>query len=183
METIIIIVFLAGYLAITLEHNLKIDKLIPALAMMAILWALMAFGIDGFTTWFDSGNHALLENFGSFGHEEKMELMAETLLHHLGKTAEILVLLLGAMTIVEIIDAHEGFTIITEKISTTKRVKLIWILSIVTFFLSAALDNPNNRYRDVCSIKENDCRQKRFMAVCRYVDYCSQCRWSVVSNR
>ena len=53
METLLIVIFVLGYLAITLEHNLKIDKLIPALAMMAILWAIMAFGIDGFTTWFD----------------------------------------------------------------------------------------------------------------------------------
>ncbi|MBO6533843.1 MAG: sodium:proton antiporter, partial [Muricauda sp.] len=73
METLLVVIFVIGYLAITLEHNLKIDKLIPALAMMAILWALMAFGIDGFSTWFDSGNHSLLENFGAFGHEEKME--------------------------------------------------------------------------------------------------------------
>ena len=112
METLLVVIFVIGYLAITLEHNLKIDKLIPALAMMAILWAMMAFGIDGFNTWFDSGNHALLENFGAFGHEEKMELMEETLLHHLGKTAEILVFLIGAMTIVEIIDYFDGFSTI-----------------------------------------------------------------------
>lgn len=65
METLLVVIFVIGYLAITLEHNLKIDKLIPALAMMAILWAMMAFGLDGFTTWFDSANHALLENFSS----------------------------------------------------------------------------------------------------------------------
>ena len=62
MEAVIIIVFIAGYLAITLEHSLKIDKLIPALVMMAFSWALISFGIDDFKTWFDSGKHALLSN-------------------------------------------------------------------------------------------------------------------------
>ena len=104
METIIICVFVLGYLAITLEHSLKIDKLIPALVMMAISWALIALGIESFSQWFDSSNHALLESFGFLSQDEKMHLMEETLLHHLGKTAEILVFLLGAMTIVEIID-------------------------------------------------------------------------------
>ena len=63
METIIIAVFVVGYLAITLEHSLKIDKLIPALIMMAVSWAFISFGIDDFNTWFDSSKHALLSNF------------------------------------------------------------------------------------------------------------------------
>ncbi|MCK0160701.1 sodium:proton antiporter NhaD [Allomuricauda sp. F6463D] len=141
METLLVVIFVIGYLAITLEHNIKIDKLIPALAMMAILWALMAFGIDGFTTWFDSGNHALLENFGTFGHEEKMELMEETLLHHLGKTAEILVFLLGAMTIVEIIDYFDGFATIKSFVKTRSKKKILWIFSFLAFILSAIIDN------------------------------------------
>ena len=90
METIIIIVFVAGYLAITLEHSLKIDKLVPALVMMAICWAFISFGVDDFKSWFDSSSHKLLNNFFDFSHEEKMVLLEETLLHHLGKTAEIL---------------------------------------------------------------------------------------------
>ena len=61
METVIILVFVFGYLAITLEHSLKIDKLIPALVMMAICWALISLGLDGFSQWFDSANHSLLE--------------------------------------------------------------------------------------------------------------------------
>ncbi|WP_127140662.1 sodium:proton antiporter NhaD [Flagellimonas marinaquae] len=141
METILVVIFVIGYLAITLEHNLKIDKLIPALAMMAILWALMAFGIDGFSTWFDSGNHSLLENFGAFGHEEKMELMEETLLHHLGKTSEILVFLLGAMTIVEIIDYFDGFATIKSFVKTRSKKKILWIFSFLAFILSAIIDN------------------------------------------
>ena len=89
MESVIIIVFVVGYLAIALEHNLKIDKLIPALAMMAVLWALVAFGIDTFPTWFDSGAHKLIDGFSGLVSEEKHHLLEETLLHHLGKTAEI----------------------------------------------------------------------------------------------
>ncbi|NAY92836.1 sodium:proton antiporter [Muricauda sp. JGD-17] len=141
METLLIVIFVIGYLAITLEHNLKIDKLIPALAMMAVLWALMAFGIDGFTTWFDSGKHTLLENFSSFGHEEKMHILEETLLHHLGKTSEILVFLLGAMTIVEIIDYFDGFATIKSFIKTRSKRKILWIFSFLAFILSAIIDN------------------------------------------
>ncbi|MBC3759508.1 sodium:proton antiporter NhaD [Hyunsoonleella sp. SJ7] len=141
MEAVIILVFALGYLAITLEHSIKIDKLIPALVMMAICWALIALGLETFPQWFDSGKHALLEDFGGFGHEEKMHLMEETLLHHLGKTAEILVFLLGAMTIVEIIDYFDGFATIKGFIKTKKKTKILWIFSVLAFILSAIIDN------------------------------------------
>src|SRR5690606_34151046 len=140
METAIILVFVIGYLAITLEHNLKIDKLIPALVMMAICWALIALGLESFPQWFDSANHTLLEGFGSVASDEKMHLMEETLLHHLGKTAEILVFLLGAMTIVEIIDYFDGFSIIKAIVKTKKKVKILWIFSILALILSAIID-------------------------------------------
>jgi Na+/H+ antiporter NhaD/arsenite permease-like protein len=129
METLILVVFFLGYLAITLEHNLKIDKLIPALAMMAILWALISlmhlpvFDIDTITRSL---------------HETHIE---EILLHHLGKTAEILVFLVGAMTIVEIIDYFDGFATIKGFIRTNVKVKLLWIFSILAFILSAIIDN------------------------------------------
>ena len=141
MEVVIILVFVLGYLAITLEHSIKIDKLIPALVMMAICWALVALGIDNFPQWFDSANHKLLETFGALGHEEKMHLMEETLLHHLGKTSEILVFLLGAMTIVEIIDYFDGFSTIKNFIKTKKKSKILWIFAILAFILSAIIDN------------------------------------------
>ena len=129
METIVIIVFLAGYLAITLEHNLKIDKLIPALAMMAILWAIIAL------------TH--MDVFEVNAELKKLEPthMDEILLHHLGKTAEILVFLLGAMTIVEIIDYFDGFAAIKSYIKTRSKRKLLWIFSILAFILSAIIDN------------------------------------------
>ena len=141
METVIILVFVIGYLAITLEHSIKIDKLIPALVMMAICWALIALGLETFPQWFDSGKHALLENFGLLGLEEKTHLMEETLLHHLGKTSEILVFLLGAMTIVEIIDYFDGFSTIKNFIKTKKKTKILWIFAILAFILSAIIDN------------------------------------------
>lgn len=141
MESVIIIVFVMGYLAITLEHNLKLDKLIPALIMMAVCWAIVALGVDNFTEWFDSSKHSLVEGFGSLVHEEKMHLVEETLLHHLGKTAEILVFLLGAMTIVEIIDYFDGFSTIKNFVKTKKKKNILWIFAILAFILSAIIDN------------------------------------------
>ena len=141
MESVIIIVFIAGYLAITLEHSIKIDKLIPALIMMAISWAFIALGIDAFNEWFDSSQHGLVDGFANMDHDSKMHLMEETLLHHLGKTAEILVFLLGAMTIVEIIDYFDGFSTIKGFIKTTSKKKILWIFSVLAFILSAIIDN------------------------------------------
>ncbi len=153
METAIILVFIFGYLAITLEHSIKIDKLIPALVMMAICWALIALGLDGFSEWFDSAKHGLVEGFSSLPVEDqlnsageviergKLHIMEESLLHHLGKTAEILVFLLGAMTIVEIIDYFDGFSTIKGFIKTKKKTKILWIFSILAFILSAIIDN------------------------------------------
>ncbi|WP_299107814.1 sodium:proton antiporter NhaD [uncultured Tenacibaculum sp.] len=141
MELAIILIFVLGYLGITLEHNLKIDKLIPALVMMALCWAMVALGVDGFSNWFDSGKHALVEGFPALAHEDKMHLMEETLLHHLGKTAEILVFLLGAMTIVEIIDYFDGFSTIKGYVKTKSKKKILWLFSILAFILSAIIDN------------------------------------------
>ena len=141
MEIIIILVFVFGYLAITLEHNLKIDKLIPALVMMAICWALVALGINSFPQWFDSAQHVLIDNFSSLGSEEKSNLLESTLLHHLGKTAEIIVFLLGAMTIVEIIDYFDGFSTIKSYVKTNSKKRILWIFGFLAFFLSAIIDN------------------------------------------
>jgi len=141
MELAVIIVFVVGYLAITLEHNLKLDKLIPALVMMSVAWAIVALGIDSFSNWFDSSQHSLVEGFTNLVHSEKMHLVEETLLHHLGKTAEILVFLLGAMTIVEIIDYFDGFSTIKSFIRTKSKTRILWIFSVLAFILSAIIDN------------------------------------------
>ena len=129
MDTLVVAIFVLGYLAITLEHNLKIDKLIPALGMMAISWALIALGhLPVFEV-----NTELLQL-----EETHLE---EVLLHHLGKTAEILIFLIGAMTIVEIIDYFNGFATIKDFVRTNSRRKLLWIFSILAFILSAIIDN------------------------------------------
>jgi Na+/H+ antiporter NhaD/arsenite permease-like protein len=108
---------------------------------MAVCWALVALGIDNFTSWFDSANHGLVEGFSSMVHDDKLHLVEETLLHHLGKTAEILVFLLGAMTIVEIIDYFDGFSTIKAYVNFKEKKKLLWMFAILAFILSAIIDN------------------------------------------
>lgn len=147
MEAIIVVIFILGYLAITLEHSLKVDKLVPALLMMALAWACVAIGIDGFENWFDSANHGLMnglhgtENFADIKHDDRMGIMQSTLLHHFGKTCEILIFLVGAMTIVEIIDHFNGFSTIKKFIKTNKKATLLWIMCVLAFVLSAIIDN------------------------------------------
>jgi Na+/H+ antiporter NhaD/arsenite permease-like protein len=127
MYIAILVVFVLGYVFIALEHTFKIDKAAIALLTGTVCWALFITGGGDLVTTL--GGHAATE------------LINEGLKEHLADIAEILFFLLGAMTIVELIDAHEGFTVITDRIKTTNRVKLVWILSLLTFFLSAALDN------------------------------------------
>jgi len=153
MEIFIVSVFVLGYLAITLEHSLKIDKLIPALIMMALAWAGIAFGLDNFTTWFDSHNATLINDFsslplaneigehGAHAVKSKSMWMEETLLHHFGKTCEILIFLVGAMTIVEIVDHFNGFQTFKRIIKTRKKSFILWIVCILGFILSAIIDN------------------------------------------
>ncbi len=155
MEVLVVVIFVLGYLAITIEHTLKIDKLIPALLMMALAWVTVAFGLGSFETWFDSNAHALVDGFGSLPlhvesaveHGEhtytasKSGWLEHTLLHHFGKTCEILIFLVGAMTIVEIIDNFDGFSTIKNFVKTNKKKSLLWIVCILGFILSAIIDN------------------------------------------
>jgi Na+/H+ antiporter NhaD/arsenite permease-like protein len=147
MEIFIVSVFVLGYLAITLEHSIRIDKLIPALIMMALAWAGIAFGLDNFTTWFDSHHGVLVDGFkdlpmeGAHEVKGKSDWMESTLLHHFGKTAEILFFLVGAMTIVEIIDHFNGFQTIKRIIKTNNKATLLWIVCVLGFVLSAVIDN------------------------------------------
>ena len=129
MEIILITLFILGYLAITLEHTLKIDKLIPALSMMAVLWAIVSiYHLPVFEV--DILSKRLIPSH-----------INDLLLHHLGKTAEILVFLLGAMTIVEIIDYFNGFATIKNFIKTKSKKGLLFIFSLLAFLLSAIIDN------------------------------------------
>ena len=140
MEVVVLATFIIGYVAITLEHTLKLDKLIPALMMMAVCWATIALNLDSFGQWLDphSGN---LMDITSFNHEGRIHLLEGTLLHHFGKTAEILIFLMGAMAIVEMIDHFDGFSSIKKTIHTNSKRKLLFIVSTLAFVLSAIIDN------------------------------------------
>ena len=139
MTSIVILIFVIGYLSITLEHPLKLDKTVPALIMAALIWALLAIGFHA--GWFDIiDTHENVFNFLSGG-ETAEHGFENTLLHHLGKTSEILIFLIGAMTIVEIIDLHRGFEILKGAVNTKSKKKLLWIIGILAFILSAIIDN------------------------------------------
>ena len=118
MIEITILIFILGYLCIACEHVIKIDKAASALITGILCWTV-------FVLFSDLDSHFIYKD----------------LQHHLVHISEILFFLLGAMTIVELVDAHDGFSIITNKIKTTSRVQLLWILSFLAFFFSAVLDN------------------------------------------
>lgn len=163
MYTLMIIIFVVGYLAIALEHNIHVDKGASALLTGILVWTVFVFGADSilgidYTSSLQdlfAGTEGYLKHFGEYlvGHKEEALASGSTvhevtshfigyeLSHHVIDIAEILFFLLGAMTIVEVIDAHDGFAVITDKITTSNKVKLIWVLSLITFFFSAALDN------------------------------------------
>lgn len=117
MIAIIIIIFLLGYLAIALEHSIHINKAATALITGVLCWTVYIL--------FSADKHAV----------------GEDLNEHMGELSGILFFLLGAMTIVEVIDAHNGFDIITARITQTDMRKLLWTVAFITFFLSAVLDN------------------------------------------
>jgi Na+/H+ antiporter NhaD/arsenite permease-like protein len=131
MLTAVIVVFVLGYLTIVFEHPLRLDKTVPALVMGALCWAFISLGhLD------------VVDHHGHIaeGHHQTDHLL-DVLLHHIGKVAEILIFLIGAMTIVEIVDLHRGFAVITNRIETTSKRKMLWLICILAFFLSATLDN------------------------------------------
>lgn len=141
MITILIVtIFLFGYCAIVFEHQLKIDKLVPSLAMMSISWMVLSLGLSDLNSWFDPHLGKLID-ISLLTNEEKKSLLDSTLLHHFGKTTEILVFLMGAMVIVEMIDSFNGFKTIQNIILTRKKRTLLWIISFLAFFLSAVIDN------------------------------------------
>jgi Na+/H+ antiporter NhaD/arsenite permease-like protein len=115
MELISVLIFVLGYLAIAFEHPLKINKTASALVTGVLVWVVFA----------------LVKGPDSL----------DALSHHLGSTSEILFFLLGAMTLVELVDAHHGFHFVSRLIKTSQPAKLMWIVGFITFFLSAVLDN------------------------------------------
>lgn len=132
MLTGVILCFIIGYITIVFEHPLRLDKSVPALLMGSLTWALISLGhLD------------VIDHHGHIsGHDgDYYDGLLGVLLHHIGKTAEILVFLIGAMTIVELIDLHKGFSVITNRIQTKSKKKMLILISILAFFLSATLDN------------------------------------------
>lgn len=117
MQWIIGLVFVLGYLAIVLEHPLKINKAASALLAAVLCWTFYIFG------------------------EADKEAVSHALSAHMGEISEILFFLLGAMVIVELVDAHDGFELVTDRIRTTDKRRLLWATSLIAFFLSAVLDN------------------------------------------
>ncbi len=133
-----IVIFILGYTAIALEHPIKVNKSASALILGVVLWVGLVV----------AGEAILVENIEFKHYLESVVggtfidwIVHIELLHHLGEISEILFFLLGAMTIVELVDSYQGFRIITDKIKTTNRVKLMWVIGVLTFFMSAALDN------------------------------------------
>ena len=117
MLTALVVVFIVAYAAIALEHPLKINKSASALVGAGLLWTIYALA---------TGDH---------------HLVSEQLGESLTGTAQIVFFLMGAMAIVEVVDAHNGFEVITQRIRTTKLSTLMWLVGFVTFFLSSVLDN------------------------------------------
>ncbi len=139
MTAAIILCFIIGYLAIVFEHPLKVDKTVPALLMGALCWGLLAVGyFNGWLSIIDT--HETVYNM-SLGFEKAEESFSNSLLHHIGKISEILIFLIGAMTIVEIIDLHRGFDVLKGYVNTKSKIRLLWITGILAFFLSAIIDN------------------------------------------
>lgn len=147
MITLIIILFIVGYLAIALEHTLKINKAAIALVTGVAIWTLYITGSPLLVPILNEENFQhFVSSTPGMGHKTLLEQCLSfitniQLVEHMGEIAGTLFFLIGAMTIVEIIDLHGGFDIITNRITTRNKHKLLWLITLVTFFMSAVLDN------------------------------------------
>lgn len=150
MEALVIIVFVLGYLAIALEHPIKINKTASALLTGVICWTLFVLAepatsvtdSESYTSFLEVLKIELGEKFTTLTSVDRYrEFVTFSLSEHLSSISQILFFLMGAMTIVELVDAHHGFRFITDRIHTKNPKTLLWIICWVTFFLSAVLDN------------------------------------------
>ena len=140
MEVILVLLFIIGYLLITLERPLKLDKTVPALLMASLMWAFLAIGFN--LGWFSIiDEKGVVYSIVNGDIELQKEGFINTLAHKFSATAEILIFLIGAMTIVELIDLHKGFDVIKNAIKTKSKIRLLWILGIIGFILSSIIDN------------------------------------------
>jgi Na+/H+ antiporter NhaD/arsenite permease-like protein len=152
MSVLIIVIFILGYIFIALEHPLKIDKAATALITGVLCWLILVIGIEYMPAFSE-----IITNYAN-----GRAFIGHALFEHLGKISEILFFLLGAMTIVELVDVHDGYRVITDRITTGNRVKLLWIISWVTFFLSAVLDNMTTTIL-MCALLRRIIRKKSNM--------------------
>lgn len=142
-----LVIFIIGYLAIALEHPLKIDKTASALLLGMVLWVIYALSCDSIVPQVAGAKFQayLADNSSLAGkslHEQALQYVLNVdIVEHLGDICQTLLFLIGAMTIVELIDVHGGFRVITDKITTRRKRHLLWILAFTTFFMSAILDN------------------------------------------
>ncbi len=149
MFALMIVVFVLGYISIVLEHKLKINKAAFAIILGSVMWMLLVAGETAILNRTDESGNLVNKEWAAFSAEQQDDsaatmtrfIIQKESLVHLGDTAEILFFLMGAMTIVALIDKHNGFSLITRKITTKSKVKLIWALSLLSFFMSALLDN------------------------------------------
>ena len=138
MFSLIVVLFILGLTAITLEHRLSVDKAAIALTTGALIWICIAFGGDTI----DTALPAFQEYLQTHPDGTMMDFVTRyELVRHLGSIGGLVFFLLGTMTIVEIIDSYGGFSILSKVIKTTDKVKLLWTLSFLTFLLSAILNN------------------------------------------
>jgi Na+/H+ antiporter NhaD/arsenite permease-like protein len=142
-----ILLFIAGYFFIAMEHTIKVNKASIALLIGTLLWVIYVYlapstvlsvSPDAFNHYIHS--HPELQHY-AFGIQVRHFVIDHQILESIGDISEMLFFLLAAMTIVELIDVHGGFTYITEKITTRKKRRLLWLISFITFFMSAVLDN------------------------------------------
>ncbi|SHK09673.1 sodium/proton antiporter, NhaD family [Tangfeifania diversioriginum] len=137
-------VFVLGYILIAQEHVLKIDKAAIALLLGVAIWGFYIVGAGDILPGNIHYEHFLQNNpdLTAQSKHSYIDFIAHhEITEHLADIASIIVFLLAAMTIVELIDSHEGFRVITDRIKTTDKIKLLWMLSFISFFMSAALDN------------------------------------------
>lgn len=141
------ILFILGYVLISLEHKISINKGATALILSSLLWTLYVLASPYIVPHVDPEGLRLFlgENPSLMAESARMQIfdfvVNGQLLEHVGDVSEIVFFLLGAMTVVELIDSHNGFSLITDRIKTHSKRKLLWLLTWVAFFLSAVIDN------------------------------------------
>ncbi len=147
MITLLVAVFIIGYIFIAIEHPIKVNKSATALVTGVLCWGIYILFAGDFISITD-----IPAAFMDTIKEEGIHLSSTSafltqyashyqLLHHFAEVCNILFFLLGAMTIVEIIDTYDGFSVITNRIKAVKKSNLLWLIGLITFFLSSALDN------------------------------------------